>query len=68
MRMRTITKLFTLLVLCLIGLQVKAQDVSIGPTNGSLIIGASARLSDESGFGRGMYSMWRHEQFPLTIT
>ena len=66
--MRNITKILTLLVVCLIGMQANAQNVTIGPDNGSLISGIGGGNTGDSGKGRGMASMWRHEQLPLTMT
>ena len=42
--------------------------MSIGPNNGSIITGQAGGNVDDSGIGRGMGSMWRHEQLPLTMT
>ena len=42
--------------------------VTIGPNNGSIITGQAGGNLDDSGIGRGMGSMWRHEQLPLTMT
>lgn len=65
---KTITKLLILFVLCLVGMQGNAQNVTIGPDNGSLISGIGGGNTGDSGKGRGMASMWRHEQLPLTMT
>ena len=43
---------------------VQAQNVTIRPDNGSLIIGQAGGNLEESGIKRGLFSMWRHEQFP----
>ena len=45
-----------------------AQNVTIGPNNGSIITGQAGGNTGDSGIGRGMGSMWRHEQLPLTMT
>lgn len=45
-----------------------AQNVTIGPKNGSIITGQAGGNVDDSGIGRGMGSLWRHEQLPLTMT
>lgn len=47
---------------------VQAQNVTIGPDNGSLITGQAGGNTGDSGIGRGMASMWRHEQLALTMT
>ena len=47
---------------------VQAQNVTIRPDNGSLIIGQAGGNLDESGIKRGLYSMWRHEQLALMMT
>ena len=66
--MRNITKILTLLVVCLIGMQANAQNVTIGPDNGNLIVGQAGGNLDDSGIKRGLYSMWRHEQLALSMT
>lgn len=48
--------------------QSVAQNVTIGPNNGSIITGQAGGNVDDSGIGRGMGSMWRHQQLPLTMT
>lgn len=57
-----------LLSMLLAPLSLQAQNVTIGPDNGSLITGQAGGNVDDSGIGRGMASMWRHEQLPLTMT
>ena len=57
-----------LIAMLLMSLGVKAQNVTIGPNNGSIITGKAGGNQGDSGFGRGMGSMWRHEQLPLTMT
>ena len=52
----------------MMSLGVKAQNVTIGPNNGSIITGQAGGNVDDSGIKRGMGSMWRHEQLPLTVT
>ena len=47
---------------------VQAQNVTIRPDNGSLIIGQAGGNLEESGIKRGLFSMWRHEQLPLMMT
>ncbi len=44
------------------------SNVTIGPNNGSIITGQAGGNVDDSGIKRGMGSMWRHEQLPLTMT
>ncbi len=57
-----------LLSMLLAPLSLQAQNVTIGPDNGSLITGQAGGNTDDSGIKRGMASMWRHEQLPLTMT
>lgn len=57
-----------LLSMLLAPLSLQAQNVTIGPDNGSLITGQAGGNVDDSGILRGMASMWRHEQLPLTMT
>lgn len=54
--------------LCLWGTQSNAQNVTIGPDNGSLVVGQAGAQADDSGITRGLYAMWRHEQLSLTMT
>ena len=62
-------KLFMMLALLVMGVSnVFAQHVTIGPNNGSLITGIAGGNTSDSGTGRGMSSMWRHEQLSLTMT
>ena len=60
------TKLITLLVLFLIGLQANAQNVTISPQTGSLV--AALTYDGEVGFSGGWAAMWRHEQLALSLT
>ena len=66
--MRKFTKLLMFFALCLWGTQGNAQNVTIGPDNGNLIVGQAGGNTDDSGIKRGLYSMWRHEQLALTMT
>ena len=66
MRMKKFTKLLMLFVLCLVGMQGYAQNVTVSPQTGSLV--AALTEGNESGFGDGWSAMWRHEQLPLTFT
>ena len=54
-----------LLAIWLVGTPVKAQDVTISPSTGKLIAGATK--GDEVGFQNGWSSTWRHNQLPLTL-
>lgn len=67
-RGRFLGTILTLVALLLGATQVGAQNVTIGPYNGSLITGLAGGNSADSGAGRGMSSMWRHEQLSLTMT
>ena len=57
-----------IIVMLMMSLGVKAQNVTIGPNNGSIITGQAGGNMDDSGIKRGMGSMWRHQQLPLTMT
>ncbi len=57
-----------IIAMLMMSLGVKAQNVTIGPKNGSIITGQAGGNVDDSGIKRGMGSMWRHEQLPLTMT
>ncbi len=57
-----------IIAMLMMSLGVKAQNVTIGPNNGSIITGQAGGNLDDSGIKRGMGSMWRHEQLPLTMT
>ena len=66
---RTLSRWILLLLMLVTGTtQGVAQNVTIGPNNGSIITGKAGGNQGDSGFGRGMGSMWRHEQLPLTMT
>lgn len=67
-RGRFLGTILTLVALLLGATQVGAQNVTIGPNNGSIITGQAGGNVDDSGIRRGMGSMWRHEQLPLTMT
>ena len=65
-------KKLLLIVLTFLGLVsaqwATAQNVTIGPNNGSLITGQAGGNVDDSGIQRGMGSMWMHEQLQLVMT
>ena len=65
-------KKLLLIVLTFLGLVsaqwATAQNVTIGPNNGSLITGQDGGNVDDSGIQRGMASMWIHEQLQLVMT
>lgn len=54
-----------MLAIWLVGTPVKAQDVTISPSTGKLIAGATE--GSEVGFQNGGSSTWRHNQLPLTL-
>ena len=54
-----------MLALWLVGIPVKAQDVTISPSTGKLIAGAT--YEGETGFENGSSSTWRHNQLPLSL-
>lgn len=57
-----------IIAMLMMSVGVKAQNVTIGPDNGSIITGVAGGNSADSGMGRGMGSMWRHEQLALMMT
>ncbi len=57
-----------LLTMLFVPLAMMAQNVTIGPNNGSLITGQAGGNTGDSGIGRGMSALWRHEQLPLSVT
>lgn len=65
---RCLVTCLTLIAMLMTSIGVKAQNVTIGPNNGSIITGQAGGNVDDSGIKRGMGSMWRHEQLPLTVT
>ena len=66
---KTLSRWILLLLMLVTGTtQGVAQNVTIGPNNGSIITGQAGGNTGDSGIGRGMGSMWRHEQLPLTMT
>ena len=66
---KTLSRWILMLLMMVTGItQGVAQNVTIGPNNGSIITGQAGGNVDDSGIGRGMGSMWRHEQLPLTMT
>lgn len=66
---RTFIRWILLLLMLVTGTtQGVAQNVTIGPNNGSLITGQAGGNTDDSGIKRGMASMWMHEQLQLVMT
>ena len=66
---RTLSRWILLLLMLVTGTtQGVAQNVTIGPNNGSIITGQAGGNMGDSGIRRGMGSMWRHQQLPLTMT
>ena len=71
--MKKITKLLVLFVLCLVGMQGNAQNVTVKPSTGSMIAGVPENISGTSGdydvfYRRGGFATWRHSQLCLTMT
>ena len=66
--MRNFTKLLTLFVLCLIGYQVKAQNVTVRPSTGSMIAAVKDGGQTDTYFRRNGFATWRHNQLCLTMT
>ena len=66
---KTLSRWILLLLMLVTGTtQGVAQNVTIGPNNGSLITGQAGGNTDDSGIKRGMGSMWIHEQLQLVMT
>ena len=66
---KALNRWLAMLILLITGtVQGMAQNVTIGPNNGSLITGQAGGNVDDSGIQRGMASMWMHEQLQLTMT
>ena len=66
---KALNRWLAMLILLITGAtQGMAQNVTIGPNNGSLITGQAGGNVDDSGIQRGMASMWMHEQLQLTMT
>ena len=55
-----------IIAMLMMSLGVKAQNVTISPTSGSLI--SSVMSTQETGFKVGLSSLWRHEQLALSMT
>lgn len=55
-----------IIAMLMMSLGVKAQNVTISPTSGSLI--SSVMNTTETGFKVGLSSLWRHEQLALSMT
>ena len=67
--MKAFNRWLAMLILLITGtVQGMAQNVTIGPNNGSLITGQAGGNTDDSGIKRGMGSMWIHEQLQLVMT
>lgn len=66
---KALNRWLAMLILLITGAtQGMAQNVTIGPNNGSLITGQAGGNTDDSGIQRGMASMWMHEQLQLVMT
>ena len=65
--MRNITKFLMLVVLCLVGMQGNAQNVTVHPGNGSMLPALKSGNSDTF-FRWGGFATWKHEQLSLTMT
>lgn len=69
MRMRNFTKLLLLFVLCLVGMQGNAQDVTIRANNGSMIASRPVGGDDYDTFFKcGGFATWQHEQLSMVLT
>ncbi len=65
--MRNITKFLMLVVLCLVGMQGNAQNVTVHPGNGNMLPALKDGRTDTF-FGWGGFATWKHEQLSLTVT
>ena len=65
--MRNITKFLMLFVLCLIGMQGNAQNVTVHPGNGSMMPALKSGNTDTF-YEWGGFATWKHEQLSLTMT
>ena len=68
MRMRNFTKLLMLFVLCLVGMQGNAQNVTVRPSTGSMIAAVKDGGQTDTYFRRNGFATWRHNQLCLTMT
>ena len=65
---KTITKLLMLFVLCLVGMQGYAQNVTIRANNGNLIPAVKNYGTGDSFYAAGGYATWQHEQLCMVMT
>lgn len=68
MKMRNFTKLLTLFVLCLIGMQGYAQNVTIRANNGSMIASVPDGNYTDPFYASGGFATWQHEQLSMVLT
>lgn len=68
MRMRNITKLLMLFVLCLVGMQGNAQNVTLRGDNGSLIPAVKNGGTGDTFFRCNGCATWQHEQLCMVLT
>ena len=66
--MRKITKFLMLFVLCLIGIQGNAQNVTIRGNNGSMIPAVKDGGASDTFFKVGGFATWQHEQLSMVLT
>ena len=66
--MRKFTNLLVLFVLCLVGMQGNAQNVTIKATNGSMIAAVKNGGTTDTFFGLGGFATWQHEQLCMVLT
>ena len=66
---KTITKLLMLFVLCLVGMQGYAQNVTVRKSSGAAIASVPEGDSEyDTFFKEGGFATWRHNQLNLTLT
>lgn len=68
MRMRNFTKLLMLFVLCLVGMQGNAQNVTVRGNNGSTIPAVKNGGSGDTFYRCNGFATWQHEQLSMVLT
>ena len=66
--MRNITKLLTLVVLCLVGMQGNAQNVTLRGNNGSTIPAVKNGGTGDTFYRCNGFATWQHEQLCMVLT
>ena len=67
--MKKVTKLLMLFVLCLVGIEGNAQNVTVKKSTGAAIASVPEGNTEyDTFFKEGGFATWRHEQLNLTLT